>query len=350
MITPNDIPVYQANLMSPPITPKLSSQVTKVVAGHDFVMLPPITTMASAQSPDSPTCPSPTSSSCSNTPDSLLSPTSSTYPAAATLPPCFKRKSSLVSALAAIQLDHQDLRGRPFQWSSRRPLFKQPRSKTTPVALHRRKCPFPRPSPAHTTPVSFCLDVFDPQLRRLEQSRYKKPRPSTASPPPPPLASPPSLPDPIPSSPPASPSLPASNPSPSPPAMTKPKADTSFFDHVDLSVPDHQVFTTPWLPSSSAFDQRPNIRVVWKGSPLTIKTLPHFDQLHANEQLIASTLRLSPEQYLKCKRALILTAQVYSDHGVPFRKSDAQKVCRIDVNKTSCLWNAFNRLGWFGPR
>ncbi|CAO3652304.1 unnamed protein product [Cunninghamella blakesleeana] len=130
----------------------------------------------------------------------------------------------------------------------------------------------------------------------------------------------------------------------------KPKADTQFYDHINLSIQDKDIYDVSWMPLWKDFDHRPHIRVVWKGSPLMIHQLPYYHELHTNECSIASTLRLSPEQYLKCKRALILTAQVFYQHGLPFRKSDAQKVCRIDVNKTSCLWNAFNRLGWFQPR
>ncbi|KAI9299324.1 hypothetical protein BJ944DRAFT_253897, partial [Cunninghamella echinulata] len=88
--------------------------------------------------------------------------------------------------------------------------------------------------------------------------------------------------------------------------MDKPKADTTFYDHINLSIDDNQIYDPLWIPSWKAFDQRPNIRVVWKGSPLSIHQLPYYHELHPNECSIASTLRLSPEQYLKCKRALIL--------------------------------------------
>ncbi|SAM04971.1 hypothetical protein [Absidia glauca] len=135
-------------------------------------------------------------------------------------------------------------------------------------------------------------------------------------------------------------------------ANNKPRVDTFFYDQVDLSTNDHDVYAPSWLPLWESHDssKKATIRVVWKGSPLCINALPYYDSLHANERSIASTLRLTPEQYLKCKRAMILSAQVFYDHGLPFRKSDAQKVCRIDVNKTSSLWGVFNRLGWLLPR
>ncbi|KAL9538817.1 hypothetical protein MBANPS3_010660 [Mucor bainieri] len=105
-----------------------------------------------------------------------------------------------------------------------------------------------------------------------------------------------------------------------------------------------------WIPSLEVFNRRPTIRVSWKGSPLKIKTMPYYDKLHPGEATIAATLRLTPEQYLKCKWALVLAAKEADETGSLFRKSEAQKVCCIDVNKTSVLWNAFGRLGWLGSK
>jgi hypothetical protein len=76
--------------------------------------------------------------------------------------------------------------------------------------------------------------------------------------------------------------------------------------------------------------------------------MPYFHKLHPGEANIASTLRLTPEQYIKCKRTLIQAASKYESQGIPFRKSDAQKLCRVDVNKTSTLWSIFGKLGWMG--
>lgn len=78
--------------------------------------------------------------------------------------------------------------------------------------------------------------------------------------------------------------------------------------------------------------------------------MPYFEKLHPGEATIASTLRLTPEQYLKCKWALVLAAKEAHETNQLFRKSEAQKVCCIDVNKTSVLWHAFGKLGWLGKR
>lgn len=82
------------------------------------------------------------------------------------------------------------------------------------------------------------------------------------------------------------------------------------------------------------------------GTPLDIEKYEFYDQLHPGEVTIASTLRLLPEQYIRCKRVLILAAQEAHKEGTPFRKSEAQKLCRIDVNKVSTLWSTFGKLGW----
>lgn len=89
---------------------------------------------------------------------------------------------------------------------------------------------------------------------------------------------------------------------------------------------------------------------LFTGTPLDIRSCKYYERLHPGEVAIASTLRLFPEQYIRCKRALILAAQDAYKNNTPFRKSEAQKLCRIDVNKISHLWSAFGRLGWLGPK
>ncbi|KAI8988695.1 hypothetical protein BDB01DRAFT_848826 [Pilobolus umbonatus] len=105
-----------------------------------------------------------------------------------------------------------------------------------------------------------------------------------------------------------------------------------------------------WMPNYDVFNRKPNIRIIWKASPLKIQNMPYYEKLHPGEVIIASTLRLTPEQYLKCKWALILAAQKASDNNALFRKSEAQKVCCIDVNKTSILWSTLGKLGWLGSK
>ncbi|CAG8510867.1 9845_t:CDS:2 [Scutellospora calospora] len=91
---------------------------------------------------------------------------------------------------------------------------------------------------------------------------------------------------------------------------------------------------------------RINPKVNWKGQPLTISHLPHFNSLHLKEAHVASTLRLTPVQYLTSKNTLVSSARRYTQKSLPFRKSDAQKLLRIDVNKASKLWEFFMQVKW----
>ncbi|CAG8741256.1 3465_t:CDS:1, partial [Acaulospora morrowiae] len=87
-------------------------------------------------------------------------------------------------------------------------------------------------------------------------------------------------------------------------------------------------------------------KITWKGQPLSISHLPHFNALHPKEIMVASTLRLTPVQYLTAKNTLVSAAQRYVQRSLPFRKSDAQKLLRIDVNKASKLWEFFQQVKW----
>ncbi|KAG0046151.1 hypothetical protein BGZ83_008657 [Gryganskiella cystojenkinii] len=112
--------------------------------------------------------------------------------------------------------------------------------------------------------------------------------------------------------------------------------------------PEELVVLEPDVGPISMLDVKNPPRVIWKGQPLSVVGKPGFDQLHPHEEYIAATLRLSPAQYLTCKRTLILASREYlaKPDGKQFRKSDAQKLCRIDVNKTSRLWEVFAKIGW----
>ncbi|KAI7872433.1 hypothetical protein BDF14DRAFT_503875, partial [Spinellus fusiger] len=128
------------------------------------------------------------------------------------------------------------------------------------------------------------------------------------------------------------------------------KVDTVIlFDTIDIDTDDASYFSPLWVPQPEVLDCA-TVKVVWKGGPLTIDHQPYYSRLHSTEATIASTLRLSPVQYLRCKRVLICGAKEYAENNMAFRKSDAQKLCRVDVNKTSALWKVFGQLGWMGRR
>lgn len=124
-------------------------------------------------------------------------------------------------------------------------------------------------------------------------------------------------------------------------------ANSASYDAIDIETDDSAIFSDDWIPKQDALHDK-HVKIVWKGAPLKISHLPMYNKLHPVEVNIASTLRLTPIQYIRCKRTLIRAAFEYERHGTPFRKSDAQKLCRVDVNKTSSLWSIFGELGWLG--
>ncbi|KAI8988773.1 hypothetical protein BDB01DRAFT_783104 [Pilobolus umbonatus] len=117
------------------------------------------------------------------------------------------------------------------------------------------------------------------------------------------------------------------------------------FDAIDIDSLDTDFYPLHWVPDPENLNRIP-VKVLWKGTPLDVYNQPYYHQLHHVEATMASTLRLSPIQYLRCKRTLILAARTLKLQQIPFTKSVAQKLCRVDVNKTSALWTAFGQLGW----
>ena len=88
------------------------------------------------------------------------------------------------------------------------------------------------------------------------------------------------------------------------------------------------------------------LRVEWHGSPTDLSADPLRDLLHPAELALAQQLRLPCDLYLDSKRRLFLEKVYRLRRGMPFRRTDAQKACRIDVNKASRLFAAFERVGW----
>lgn len=111
---------------------------------------------------------------------------------------------------------------------------------------------------------------------------------------------------------------------------------------IDESIPD-------FLPDPETSLPKGNIRclkVEWKGQPMDLKDDPNVDKLHPAEVVLASTLRLPGNVYLDSKRRLFYEKVNRLRADMPFRRTDAQKACRIDVNKASRLFAAFEKAGW----
>ncbi|CCH61245.1 hypothetical protein TBLA_0E01910 [Henningerozyma blattae CBS 6284] len=92
------------------------------------------------------------------------------------------------------------------------------------------------------------------------------------------------------------------------------------------------------------------LKIEWKGSATDLTNDPLRSQLHESELVLAQLLRLPCDLYLDSKRRLFLEKYYKVKKGLPFRRTDAQKACRIDVNKASRLYTAFEKVGWLNDR
>lgn len=91
------------------------------------------------------------------------------------------------------------------------------------------------------------------------------------------------------------------------------------------------------------------LKADWKGQMLDLSNDPDRHLLHEAELNLASTLRLSCATYLCSKRRIFIARIDALRIGKEFRKTDAQQACKIDVNKASKLWQAYEKVGWFKP-
>ncbi|ODQ82506.1 hypothetical protein BABINDRAFT_30581 [Babjeviella inositovora NRRL Y-12698] len=101
-----------------------------------------------------------------------------------------------------------------------------------------------------------------------------------------------------------------------------------------------------FCPSTSLLPHARCLKTEWKGLPMSLADDPLLAELHPAEVQLASILRLPCNLYLDSKRRLFLEKVTRMRKGLSFRRTDAQKACRIDVNKASRLFAAFEKVGW----
>lgn len=130
-----------------------------------------------------------------------------------------------------------------------------------------------------------------------------------------------------------------------PAAAPKAKAPTSRDDVDYLALPDY----APPKETLPANNQKA-LNVEWKVGTLDLSLDPDRRQLAEAEVYCASRLRLSCATYLCSKRRIFEARVRCLKMGKEFRKTDAQQACKIDVNKASKLWTAFEKVGWFERR
>lgn len=127
--------------------------------------------------------------------------------------------------------------------------------------------------------------------------------------------------------------------SPKPPRPATNRDDTDYNSLPDFSPP------LSTLPKGN----NKVLKADWKGQVLDLSNDPDRHLLHEAELNLASTLRLSCATYL-CSKRRIFQARIEALRiGKEFRKTDAQQACKIDVNKASKLWQAYEKVGWFKP-
>ncbi|KAG5914339.1 hypothetical protein E4U42_000539 [Claviceps africana] len=103
-------------------------------------------------------------------------------------------------------------------------------------------------------------------------------------------------------------------------------------------------------PLDTLPDQPNSLKVDWKGQPIDLSGDPYAHLLHPNELLLAGNLRLDCATYLTSKRRIFERRLLCLRTKKEFRKTDAQQACKIDVNKASKLWTAFEKVGWLDAR
>lgn len=103
-------------------------------------------------------------------------------------------------------------------------------------------------------------------------------------------------------------------------------------------------------PLSSLPDKVHSLKVDWKGAPIDLKSDPHAHLLHPDEIHLAANLRLDCATYLTSKRRIFMQRIECYKINKEFRKTDAQQACKIDVNKASKLWSAFDKVGWLNQK
>ncbi|KAI0886302.1 uncharacterized protein GGS22DRAFT_179196 [Annulohypoxylon maeteangense] len=130
--------------------------------------------------------------------------------------------------------------------------------------------------------------------------------------------------------------LPSETADPSPRRAVAPNREDKDFESVPNFCP----------PLDSLPSKANSLKVDWKGTPIDLSNDQHRHLLHADEVSLAANLRLDCATYLTSKRRMFVRRRECLEVGKEFRKTDAQQACKIDVNKASKLWTAFEKVGW----
>ncbi|KIJ60052.1 hypothetical protein HYDPIDRAFT_99508 [Hydnomerulius pinastri MD-312] len=103
----------------------------------------------------------------------------------------------------------------------------------------------------------------------------------------------------------------------------------------------HERDTTPKLAGASATGTGPPARRA--PAPLNLANSPSLHLLTPAEQTLCSQLRILPKPYLIIKETLV---REYARRGGKLRRREARDLVKIDVNKTSRVWDFLVQAGF----
>lgn len=81
-------------------------------------------------------------------------------------------------------------------------------------------------------------------------------------------------------------------------------------------------------------------------APLNLVNAPSLHLLTPAEQALCSTIRIRPKPYLIVKETLV---REYARRGGKLRRREARDLVKIDVNKTSRIWDFLHQAGYLRP-
>lgn len=135
-------------------------------------------------------------------------------------------------------------------------------------------------------------------------------------------------------------------------AQPKPRtraAPTKKIDDKDAS--EWQEIPDRCPPISSLDGTGKKLTVQWtNANALDLSNDPDRHHLHPQEFEVAQVLRLRCNQYLANKRRIFAAKVAALQEGKEYNKTSAQTSTKIDVNKASRLWIAFDNVGWFDEK
>lgn len=159
----------------------------------------------------------------------------------------------------------------------------------------------------------------------------------------------------------------ASKPRPARTESTKPRPESSSAS-VSQNAPNREATAKPTTKSKnrdfrSIPDYSPplqtlddpammrgrTLEVLEAKEPLDLSHDPLKGLLHPAELRLAAHMKLNCATYLYCKRRIFYKRLEFYHQGKDFKKTHAQGVCNIDVNKASRLHVAFEGVGWLRP-